>query len=106
MSTDLATSNNEFWNRQLDKLKELRKCNDSGLAKILGVSRQYISKWRSGQQIPAKSKFRILDLLGYNIVFDAVLGLLDDEIADKLRNTDIDRIHALFNLSKDDQKDA
>lgn len=96
MPTNLATSNTQFWNRQLDKLKELGQCNDSGLARTLGVSRQYISKWRSGQQIPAKSKIRILDLLSYTITFDAVLGLLDDEIADRLRNADFNRIRTLI----------
>lgn len=104
MSTKLATTNKEFWNDRLDDLKKSRVTNDSGIAKMLDVSRQWVSKWRSGTEIPALKKLRILDLLTYDKTRDAFLGLMPDEVADQLRAADINRIHEKFGI-KNDQED-
>lgn len=107
MSTKLATSNRQFWINRLEELARLREIkNDTGTALLLGVSRQWVSKWRNGKaQIPPMTKLKILDFLAYDKTRDAFLALMDDEVADKIRAVDIERIHRKFGVSND-QKDT
>jgi transcriptional regulator with XRE-family HTH domain len=106
MSTKIATTNRGFWIDRLNDLQTSREINDTGIAKLLGVSRQWVSKWRSGQaQIPTMTKLRILDLLTYDKTRDSFFALIDDEIADKLRAADIERLNRKFGTNND-QEDA
>jgi len=106
MSTKIATTNRNFWVDRLNDLQTSREINDTGIAKLLGVSRQWVSKWRSGSaQIPTMTKLKILNFLGYDKCRDSFFALMDDEIADKLRAADIKRLNRRFGTNND-QEDA
>lgn len=74
----------------LEELKQRRSLNDSQVAKLLGITRQFLFDVKSGKAKPsAKLLFRLYDALGYAWTRDAILELLlPDEIAESIRQKD------------------
>ena len=70
-----------------DKIYELRKkegLSQEALAEKLGVSRQSVSKWETGEATPEVSKLLSLSKL-FGVTTDY---LLDDESAEKLQEAE------------------
>lgn len=71
------------------ELKASRGQNDAQMARTLGFSRQYISDVKVGKVHPSLSLiFKVCDAQGYVWTRDRLLGLLPDEIAEKIRESD------------------
>ena len=62
-----------------ERLKDIREDNDltqSDIAKLLGTTRQQVSKWETGAQMMGVDKYITL-AKHYNISVDYLLGLSD-----------------------------
>jgi len=62
-----------------ERLKHLREDNDlsqTDIAKLLGTTRQQISKWETGTQMMGVDKYIKLAKY-YNVSVDYLLGLID-----------------------------
>lgn len=67
------------------RLKDIREDNDlkqTDVAEILGTTRQQVSKWETGKQIPGIDKYIILARY-YDVSIDYLAGLID--FPEKLR---------------------
>lgn len=90
-----------FFAERLKDLQEARGINDSQTAKLLGISRQFLSSVKQGERpMPPMVKFKILDFLGYTWTRENLLRILPDDIATALKAKDNERIRP-----KDDQED-
>ncbi|WP_328598657.1 helix-turn-helix domain-containing protein [Inconstantimicrobium porci] len=70
-----------------DKLQLLRKKNllsQEELAEKLGISRQAVSKWESGQSLPDLNKLKAISKL-YNVTIDSLVND-DNEIGERNEN--------------------
>lgn len=62
-----------------ERLKDLREDKDltqADIAKLLGTTRQQVSKWETGVQMMGVDKYIKLALF-YNVSVDYLLGLID-----------------------------
>ncbi len=80
------------WPEIIEKLLEERQLSLRGLAASLDLSHVYLSAVRKGTQ-PASPmlKFKLLDMLGYDMTRDVLLKLLPDEVANSIHKKDIER---------------
>lgn len=81
--------------RLCEKLQILRKQNglsQEELAEKLGISRQAVSKWESGQSIPDLNKLIIISEL-YNITIDNLVKERDEfDFIQKIEDKDIEKV--------------
>ena len=81
--------NDDFFLERLKDLQLAREINDSQAAKLLGISRQFLSSVKLGDRpMPTMLRFAILDLLGYAWTRDNLITLLPDDVADLIRAKD------------------
>ena len=83
-----------------DKLQLLRKKNLSSqeeLAEKLGISRQAVSKWESGQSLPDLNKLKAISKL-YNVTIDSLVND-DNEIGERNENKAADE-KVILHMSK------
>lgn len=72
---------------RLQKLRKEKGYSQEELAEILGISRQAISKWESGQSSPDINKLIQLSEL-YGVSIDTILKGTDDSVIDKDNSTE------------------
>ena len=83
-----------------DKLQLLRKKNllsQEELAEKLGISRQAVSKWESGQSLPDLNKLKAISKL-YNVTIDSLVND-DNEIGERNENKAADE-KVILHMSK------
>ena len=62
--------------QRLKDLREDRDLSQSDIAKLLGTTRQQVSKWETGVQMMGVDKYAKLAEF-YNVSVDYLLGLID-----------------------------
>lgn len=81
------------WPDLLDKLKAKFTLNETELAATIGLSRSMLSQVRIGHRpLPTRSKFVILDKLGYAMTRDLLLSALPSEVSETIAEADNARV--------------
>ncbi len=92
------------WEKIAEALKSQPNVkNDSGLAKILGVSTSMIADWRMGRrELSWRARVRMLDIGGYIKVRDTLLGFFSEEQRKKIeeKNREVERAWVELNKQK------
>lgn len=80
------------WPKLINETLERRGLSVRALAVELGISDVFLGAVRKGAQ-PASPmlKFKLLDMLGYDMTRDVLLKLLPDEVANSIHKKEIER---------------